>query len=169
MRMKLVLCCAILAGFLSGCSVGPDYETIADVWEETRSAVNPGRLELPLPEGAEMEVMESSGDSFYSVGSWDLWTKVLSGGDMERTLETISSVNAENMTTVKRNMGAVSCTETVWSVASEEGQRDVRAGVLDDGGYHYCICLSAPEEDAEEAAQVFRELLSSARIIHTEP
>ena len=168
MRIRFVMF-VVLLGMLAGCGGEPVYETIGDVWEQTEPAAKPGRMEVPLPEGAQMEVMEGLGDSYYRVGEWDLWTTVLSGGDVKRSIRTLSAMNTDSLTVLKRGRGALECFETTWSVASEEGQRVVRAGILDDGSYHYCLCISAPEEEAEDAGQVFTEILNAVQITDTEP
>lgn len=168
MKIRLVWV-AVLAALLAGCAGDPVYETIGDVWEQTEPAASPGRMEVPLPEGAEMEVMEGYGDSYYRVGTWDLWTNVLSGGDVQKSIQTLSAMDINSLTVLKRTKGELQCFETTWTVTSEEGQRVVRAGILDDGNYHYCLCVSAPEEEAEEAGAVFAEILNGVRITDTEP
>jgi len=168
MRIRFVLF-VVLVGMLSGCGGEPVYETIGDVWEQTEPAARPGRMEVPLPEGTQMEVMDGLGDSYYRVGSWDLWTNVLPGGDVKKSIQTLSAMNTDTLTVLKRSRGELECFETTWSVVSEEGQRVVRAGILNDGTYHYCLCISAPEEEAEDAGEVFAQILREVRITNTEP
>jgi len=167
--MKILLVGLVFGLLLSGCGGEPVYETIGDVWEQTEPAVSPGRMEVPLPEGAQMEVMDANGDGFYRVGNWELWTKVLSGGDLNRTIQTLSGMDSDALTVIDRKVGEYDCHETTWSVTSEDGVHVVRAGVLDDGNYHYCLCVSVPEEDAAEAGEVFAQVFQSIRITGIAP
>ena len=167
--MKKVLVGVLAALMLSGCGAEPVYETIGDVWEQTEPAVNPGRMEVPLPEGAEMEVMDGNGDGAYRVGDWELWTKVLDGGDLNKTLQTLSGMDASALTVIDRELQGYDCHETTWTVTSEDGAHVVRAGILDDGNYHYCLCVSVPEEDAGEAGEVFSQVFQSVTITNIDP
>lgn len=169
MRMKIILAWIAMVGVLCGCAAEPVYETIADSWEQTAPAASPGKMEVPLPEGAEMEVMEALGDSYYRVGNWELWTKVLTGGDVQKSFEALSALDVRGLTVLERDRGDLRCYETTWAVTSEEGGQVVRAGILDDGNYHYCICLSAPEDEAGDAGQVFSEVFQAVRITNTAP
>lgn len=167
--MKKVLVGLAFALVLSGCAAEPVYETIGDVWEQTEPVVSPGRMEVPLPEGAEMEVMEANGDGFYRVGDWQLWTKVLSGGDLKKTIQALSGMDADALTVIQRKMGDYVCYETTWTAAAEDGTQVLRAGILDDGTYHYCLCISVPQEDAGEAGAVFGQVFRSVTITNTAP
>ena len=167
--MKIIVFTLVGILLLSGCASEPVYETIGDVWENTEPVVSPGRMEVPLPEGAEMEVLEANGDGFYRVGDWELWTKVLSGGDLKKTLAALSGMDADSLTVIDRNLQGYDCHETTWTVSSEDGIHVVRAGILDDGNYHYCLCVSVPEEEAGEAGEVFSQILQSVTIRNTDP
>lgn len=167
--MKIIVFALVGILLLSGCTSEPVYETIGDVWENTEPVVSPGRMEVPLPEGAEMEVLEANGDGFYRVGDWELWTKVLSGGDLKKTLVALSGMDTDSLTVIDRNLQGYDCHETTWTVSSEDGIHVVRAGILDDGNYHYCLCVSVPEEDAGEAGEVFSQILQSVTIRNTDP
>lgn len=167
--MKKLLIGLLLAAMLSGCGVEPVYETIGDVWGQAEPAVSPGRMRVLLPEGAEMEVMDGNGDSFYRVGDWDLWTRVLSGGDINKTLETLSGLDAGCLTVIDHKLGDYQCHETTWSATAEEGTQVIRAGILDDGSYHYCLCVSVPQEDATQVDELFEQVLEGTSIIHTAP
>ena len=165
--MKILLIFVLLLYSMAGCGTQVVYETIGNSCEEPQPVAQPCELQLRLPEGTVMETMDADGSGYYTLGQWEIWTRVLPGGDLHQTLQTIAPVDPDGLTLIKREINGYECVETTWSAAGEEGESVVRAGVIQDGGYHYCICLCVPQSDAREAEELFGQIFRTAVLTDT--
>lgn len=162
--------CGILAAamLLTGCAAQPVYETIGDVWANEVSTGQPARLEFGVPEDVELAVMESDGSSkCYQIGNWMLWTEVRPGGDLQATLAALTGLDAPEV--ISHPLGAYDCAQTAWAVSDEEGDTVLRAAVISDGEYHYCLTLRAPQQEARQAGTLFAQVLGNVYLNDTAP
>lgn len=158
-----------LALVLTGCAAEPEYETIGNIWDNPEPVAVQGTIEIAMPDGAKAETMEGedSGD-VYSVGEWEIWTQVCSGGDIHATVEQVTGLDYDTLTVLRKQARDMICYETVWSTTQEDGLRVGRTAVLDDGNNHYCVSVRLPEEDAGELEEFFTQIFSSVTIRYTD-
>ena len=130
---------------LSGCmnTVEPVFETVGDDMVVPVSA-EPAPVYVWLPDGAAAQTAAEDG-SCYTWDECELRVQTLSGGDIRRTLETLTGMAAERLTVMEYKRGELQMYQTVWSMTSEEGITLGRCLVADDGDYHYCISLLSPD------------------------
>ena len=65
------------------------------------------------------------------------------------------------MTLLETKQDGAARYECVWTSVSGEGQRVSRAVILDDGSYHYCVCVSADAQNAGALQDTWQALLGS--------
>lgn len=133
---------------LSGCATTQTSETVAD--EILQPAVSTQReVILTLPSGASKEVMESEdGGRLYFCDGYTMTVQILTGGDLNRSLESLCGYSADALTVLQTQDGAWKRQEWIWVSAGEGGEQLGRGALLDDGSYHYCLTVMA---DASEA------------------
>lgn len=167
--MKRLLVLMMAAALMSGCAAEPVYETIGNAMEDTQPVISPGKIELVLPEEAEMQVIEDEyGSKSYRIGDREVWTQICDGGDVSATLEKVTGIRADALTVMEHQVLDMPCHEIAWITTNEEGTFVARTAVLDDGNYHYCVSLMMPEADAEKLGDSFSELLSGVSISGTD-
>ena len=140
----------VFALFLAGCASQDTMETVADEVMTAMAAVRSIRLELP--EETVMPVMETDTGEIYICRDFEVSLQTLPGGDLERTVETLTGFELEDVTV----MQAGDRYDLVWSCAGELGAEVGRARILSDGAYHYCLTAQSSEANAEDC----REMLS---------
>ena len=139
-----------LALLFTGCASQDTMETLAD--EAVMSAATVRSVRLELPEETVMPVMETDTGEIYICQDFEVSLQTLPGGDLNRTVETLTGFGVEDVTV----MQAGDSYDLVWSCAGELGAEVGRARILSDGAYHYCLTAQSSEENAEEC----REMLS---------
>ena len=146
MKKLVWLLVAVLCFAGCGGEAEPVFETIADEIP-VPVAAEPKPMQVWLPDGAAEQTMaEGENGACYVWDACELRLQTLSGGDIRATLEAITGMDAERLTVMEYERDGVQMYQTVWSAASEEGVTLGRCLVADDGEYHYCISLTAPEE-----------------------
>ena len=153
------LCLLLCVALLSGCGAEEVFETVADVPAEP--VMSPQRqVRVELPQDAAAHVMEDGeGAKMYLCDGYSLWLQTLPGGDLDRTVRTVSGLERQGLSLIGRMDGQVRRYEWVWSAAGENGDQLCRAAVLDDGQWHYCMATMVSAEDnafvRERLDQVF--------------
>lgn len=167
--MKKLVWTAVLALALAGCSAQEEqvFETIADPAEDQAVMAIAEEIHFDLPENAASEAMATEdGGTVYNWDVFEVWSQTLKSGDLNRTLETVTGVGAENLTVMTRDWNGMKLYQTVWCTTDEEGIRTGRAVIADDGSYHYCVSITAPEETDSDA--VYDQIVSSFRLGETD-
>ena len=168
--MKNAIWIGLLLLCMAGCGAEPVYETIGNVWDNEQTVHSPSVIEFALPEDAQMEVLGNTDTgAVYQIGQWTLWTQVLEGGDVPRSMETLSGLKKDRLQIISHPLGSYSCYEAVWSAAEEEGETLVRTAVIPYGPYHYCLSLKAPAEQGEQAGGLFSGILENVYLNDTTP
>lgn len=149
--MKKLVWLIVLMMCFTGCGqdAEPVFETVADGIPEPVAA-EPAPVAVWLPEGAAAQTMAEAGEC-YTWGACELRIQTLDGGDIRATLTQLTGMDPEKLTVMEYERDGLQLYQTVWSMTGEEGVTLGRCMVADDGDYHYCISLLAPEDaDARE-------------------
>ncbi len=150
---KCIVIVLVLAAVLTGCAAQETMETIADDLAAPVMAV-PREISIQLPEEAASPAVESGNGRLYICEDYEISVQILDGGDLDRTVKTLSGYDRQALTVINTQQDTLGCYEFVWASAGEQGDRVGRAMVLDDGSYHYCVSVLGDAEQAVEN-QVF--------------
>lgn len=159
--MKKLCILLILCVLLSGCAAAPTFETVDDVYAPSADP-QPCEMLLDLPENA--AVLTSNGENLYFCSGYELMTQTLPGGDLAKTLKTITGYDREHLTLLETSRDGLPCYTCAWTSLGESGDRVGRAVVLDDGCYHYCLSVMADAETAGQVQEQWQEVLTSLRL-----
>lgn len=143
--MKRIIFLLMLACLLAGCRV-QTMETVEDVWQEEPAAA-PLQIQVSLPGEEALPVMETSGNRLYLSEHYQIEVQTLPGGDLSRTVQTMSGLEPGDVTLVQTEQGGLARYDFVWAAAGEEGDQLGRGAVLDDGNYHYALSVLRSAED----------------------
>lgn len=162
--MKKLLLLVLMLLMLTGCAVQPTFETVDDL-PVSQTAEPAKELQLSLPDNAASPTMESEdGACYYDCGDYVLTTQIVSAGDLNSTLRTVTGFTAENLSHMKTKQQGVERYDCVWTAAGEGGDTVGRAVVLDDGVYHYAVTVMADAENAGELMGQWKTILSSVKL-----
>lgn len=159
--MKKLWMILALCLILAGCGSAETFETLGQVQHELEELAAMGTVQLTLPESASKEVFANNGDTMYDCGDYTLTVQTLSGGDFSRTVQTLCGFSVNKLTVMESGTGKTGRYEWVWTAAGEGGDVLCRAAVLDDGNYHYCLCVIAPAQNAGALQEEWTELFQS--------
>lgn len=168
--MKKGIIWIMAALLLSGCAgdTEPVYETIGNVWENEEPVSAPASIEFAVPDGAEMEAVSTDSEvKIYRIGDWELWTQALDGGDLRATFEQLTGMDWDALTVVNHPVGEKNVYETAWTAMDEEDTYIIRAAVIEEGDYHYCLSLMALEDNSRTVGQFFTEILENVNLADT--
>lgn len=140
--MKRLICLGLLMMLLGGCAATETFETVED--DVVQSVMAPvGKLELTVPDHASAPVIHSEdGGKLYLCDGYTLTEQILQGGDISKSIRNVCGFEMEDLTVMQTQNRY----EWVWSAAGEGGEQLGRAVLLDDGAYHYCVCVMAEAE-----------------------
>lgn len=162
--LKIIVILLIL-GLLTGCSDPTVYETLGDVIHVSATRPQPGQIMLEFPQQAAI-MTASGGDMLYTCGDYTISLQTLEGGDLASTVRTLCGFDMEKLTVMETNCEGHVRYEWVWTSAGETGDVICRAAVLDDGNYHYCLCVQAEAEKAGKLSQAWNQLFCSFCMEH---
>ena len=151
----LLMICAML----SGCGAEETFETVSD--EILEVAAVPRQVMVVLPPEAAAPASESDAGTIYICDGYEIMLQTLTGGDLDATLRTVSGYGREELTVVESRQGDYKRYDLVWACAGEEGERIGRGAVLDDGNYHYVLCVLSDADRVQEYEEVWSALFSS--------
>lgn len=156
-RMWIVLMTALL---LCGCGAEETFETVGDEMIQSAMA-QPKEILLTLQEDTMLPAMETDNGMLYLCQNYDVSVQTLDGGDLDRTLRTVSGYGREDLSVLQTEAGALECYEFVWTAAGEFGEQVCRGMILDDGTYHYVLTAMADADTAEEYREMWNALFES--------
>ena len=151
----LLMICAMLWG----CGAEETFETVSDEILEVAAVQRQILVELP-PEAA-APASESDAGTIYICDGYEIMLQTLTGGDLDATLRTVSGYGRKDLTVVESRQGDYKRYDLVWACAGEEGERIGRGAVLDDGNYHYVLCVLSDADRVQEYEEVWSALFSS--------
>ena len=146
---KLRIAVVILALLLAGCGAGETMETVSDEILQPVSA-EMRQIYLELPAEAASPAVESGADRLYQCASYDIRVQTLAGGDLDRTIRTLSGYSRDSLTVLETTRDGWDCYEFVWASAGESGDQVGRAMVISDGSYHYCVSVLGEADCMQE-------------------
>lgn len=144
---------------LGGCAVEETMETVADELVLTQAQVKSIRVELP--EETVLPVMQTDTGKLYICRDFEVSVQTLSGGDLERTVESLTGFDLSAVTVMETEARGLRRYDLVWSCAGELGPEVGRASILSDGDYHYCLTAMTAEEKAEDYREIFNGMFES--------
>ena len=155
-----VLCLAMICVLLLfGCSAQQTMETVEDVYA---SLPEPARrdMSISLPTDASLGLVNGSKKLYFCDG-YEIMVDVLPAGDLNATLLDVTGYPRKALTVMETAVSDLDRYECVWSAAGEGGDVVGRAVILDDGNYHYCLCVIGSADDTGSLQQTWSELLTS--------
>ena len=166
--MKILLVILMMAALLLGCGAEPTWETVEDMTPVEPAAVMQ-QLYVDIPEeAAATTFQENDRSQIYMCQDYTLTTQILEGGDLEKTVKTISGQEKENLQILQTRQDTCQRYEFVWTAAGEDGLQLGRACILDDGAYHYAVSTMARESDSGNLRQTWQDIFDSCRLIDPE-
>ena len=155
-KLVLLTVCAVL---LAGCAATGSFEQLQDVYvPETLS--EPAKIQLTLPADAAAQTLTGGSGRLYFCDGYEIAVETLAGGDLNKTLKSVTGCEKEDLTLLQTGNGAITRWETVWTAAGEGTQRVGRVLILDDGSYHYCISVMADAMDAGALQEQWESLFA---------
>lgn len=145
---------------LTGCAAEETFETISDELIQPVSAQT-REIVVTLPQEAATPVAEGDIGTIYLCDGYEIALQTLEGGDLNATIQTISGYSREDLTVMETEQGDVKKYELVWASAGELGDRVGRAVILDDGSYHYVLCVLSDADRTQEYQGVWQYMFDS--------
>lgn len=145
---------------LAGCGAEETFETIADELVQPVMA-RPGHISVQLPGETALPVIENDSGRIYVCNDYEIVVQTLDGGDLDKTMQTVSGMEKENLTVMETFSDGVSRYEFVWASAGETGDQTGRGAILDDGNYHYCLSVLCNAENGEKTQINWDQVFSS--------
>lgn len=149
---------------LSGCGAEETMETVSDVLD-TPVMAQMREISLVLPEEAASPTVESDSERLYLCEDYEITVQILDGGDLNRTVKTLSGYDRDVLTVLSTRKENLDCYEFVWACAGEEGELVGRAMVLDDGDYHYCVSILGDAAQAVENKVLWDDMFRSFSLV----
>lgn len=159
--MKKLLLILLTAMMLTGCAAVETFETLGPIIHEDDADVVMAQMSLSLPEDAALAVFENGTDKLYLCDDYTIVTQTLPAGDVNSTVTTLCGYTSDALTIVRSAAGEVDRYDWVWTAASDDGDLVCRAAVLDDGSYHYCLCVIASATSVGQLNDIWNDLFSS--------
>ena len=159
MKKCAILILAVLL-MLSGCAAEETMETVSDVLDAPVMA-QMREISLVLPEEAASPTVESDSERVYLCEDYEITVQILDGGNLDQTVKTLSGYERDVLTVVSTRKDNLDRHEFVWACAGEEGDLVGRAMILDDGCYHYCVCVLGEAEQAMENKVLWDDMFRS--------
>jgi hypothetical protein len=153
--------------FLTGCVNVGELETMNDDFVIPEAV--PGQILLSLPGDAGEEALCGTTDrQLYICENYTIAVQTLPGGDMLRTLQTVTGFDPSALTVVQTLKNGMDAYHTVWTAAGEGGDQLCRAEILSDGSYHYVLSVMADCTVAGTLAEQWQSLFESFGVSHTD-
>lgn len=147
MRIWILVFTLVLGAALTGCAAAQTFETVADAYIQEVAAQHRA-VSVTLPKEASTPVAQGEDGTLYICGAYELWVQTLPGGDVARTVKTVSGFDPAELTVMEQRTEEGRRYDFVWTAAGESGARIGRAAVLDDGNYHYVLTAMCSALDA---------------------
>lgn len=159
--MKKWMCVILAAMMLTGCSAAPTFETLGNVDHLDPDIPAPREIALILPDDAMQPVIASGADQLYVCEAYTISVQTMASGDLSATVQSISGFSPEQLTILESRCGDHDRLDWVWTAAAEGGDAMCRAALLDDGIFHYTLCVTASAEAAGTLNEQWNALFGS--------
>ena len=152
---------------LVGCGEQPVLEMVND--EQVQSVAAPmHQMLVDLPKEAAAPTMETETGKLYICDSFTVSQQTLSGGDLAKTVKSISGFERDELKIMQTNWENAKRYDFVWTAAGEGETQVCRACILDDGNYHYVLTATADASNGGQLQLVWREMFDSFRLVSPE-
>ena len=148
----VLLMAALLLSF-AGCRTEETLETVADDLVQPVMA-QPGRISVELPGETALPAMD-----------YEIQVQTMEAGDLNQTVRSLSGQEKEDLTVMQTWRDGMEQYEFVWAAAGESGDQLGRALILDDGNYHYCLCVLRNASDARKTQIDWDQVFSSFCVV----
>ena len=162
--MKKYLWMLLPVLLLCGCGAQETMETISDEILLPVMA-QPRDISVELPGEAALPVVENDAGRIYICDEYEIVLQTLDAGDLNRTMQTLSGMERENLTVMETMADGVIRYEFVWTSAGEQGEQLGRAVVLDDGTYHYCLSALRAADKADKSQINLNQVFQSFKLV----
>ena len=160
MKKCLIL---LLMLFLTGCSrTEPTFETVGEVPAQGPEP-EAQQIALLLPEEA-VEPVQEGNTTYYQCNGYTLTLQTLEGGDLNRTLKTVTGYEKGELNLLQTEDGPVKSYYCVWTSAGDPELQVGRTRILDDGKFHYAVTTMAQEDKAGQMREAWQEIFSSVSL-----
>lgn len=144
---------------LCGCAA-QTYETLGEITHVSSTLPPMGQTVVQFPDDAVL-LTSSDGNSIYTCNDYTITMQVFPAGNLQQTISSLCGFEPSQLTLMESQCKDHARYEWVWTAAGENGDAMCRAAVLDDGKYHYSLCVVADAKDAGNLTQVWNELFAS--------
>lgn len=158
--MKKLCVILLLALALAGCA-SIDYEYVSDngtipALPNTRHTL----INLPATV-AEPTFAGEDGSCVYVCPEYEIHQQVLPGGDIPKTFLTVTGKSPEDLTVLQTMQQGYKRYDCMFAASGEGEQNLCRLTVLDDGYYHYILCIQTGECDYSRIQKDIEQIASS--------
>ena len=158
-------CVLLLMGLLlCGCKQQETMETISDEMLLPVMA-QPRNIAVALPGEAALPVVENDAGRIYLCDEYEIVLQTLDGGDLDRTMQTVSGLERDQLTIMETFADDVNRYEFVWTSAGERGEQLGRGVILDDGSYHYCLSVLRNAEKADKSQINWNQVFGTFKLV----
>lgn len=148
---------------LAGCKAEETMETISDELVQP-VMTQPARICVALPGETSLPAMENDNGRIYICNDYEIVLQTLPGGDLEKTMQSVSGHEQEDMTVMETFCDGNDRYEFIWVSAGEGGEQIGRGAILDDGNYHYCLSVLWDAEAAKKTQVNWDQVFSSFQL-----
>lgn len=160
--MKKIGLLLLIVALLTGCATVPTWETMGEVSHISPTQPQLRQVVLTLPEEATQETAASdTGVTVYTCEDYLICLQTFSAGDLSNTVRCMSGFSPEALTVLESPCKDHQRYDWVWTAVAEEGEMVCRGAVLDDGNFHYTLCVMARSEDAGTLQNTWNSLFGS--------
>lgn len=157
--MKIIVWIAIVCVLLTGCGA-ETFETLGDIAHVASTEPPLREILLAFPDSA--TVLTASGpDCLYTCENYTMSLQMLPAGDTRSTIVSLCGYKPEQLTVLESSTGQFKRYDWVWTAAGENADVICRAALIDDGNYHYSLCVSAVASDAGLLTEAWNALFAS--------
>ena len=161
--MKKVWLIILAALMLAGCAATETFEIMEDD-HIAGQVLSVSKLTFSMPPDASSQVMQGNEGTLYFCDGYEIMIQTLAGGDLERTLRTLTGYDPGALTVMTSQIADITRYECAWICAGESGDYVGRVVILDDGTHHYSLSVMAPAEEAGSLQESWQELFSSVKL-----
>lgn len=160
MKKLIFLFLAVL--LLTGCGAVETFETLGQISHDSSTQAQLRQVVLTVPADAALETGGTEdGVTIYSCEDYLMVLQSFSSGDLPSTVKELSGFDPAALTVMESSCGDHQRYDWVWTAASEEGEMVCRGAVLDDGNFHYALCVIAPMDKAGTLQSAWNDLFAS--------
>lgn len=156
--MKYIVLFLVCALLFSGCSARETFETVDD--EYVQSVMQESR-EILLSVSDDATVLEGDTGCLYLCDGYEVTAEILPAGNLSGTFQTVTGFGMDDLTVMETAAAEFARYECAFASVGEDGDMVGRAVILDDGVYHYCVCVMMDADNAAALQETMENILSS--------